>query len=160
MRSFIDHETNTLFICEEASGHQVDINDYPQHLKCIPQSDSWLTICDSASPGSIRKLSELGYNVVGTEKSVPVEDGIRYIRSFKKIVVHTRCQKILKEFKSYRYKKDPKTDEVTPVIIKANDHGMDALRYSLNKQILEYCMTKQQFKNYTKRKEAKFGHII
>ena len=156
VRCFIESETNTLFIDQEAYGHKVDLEDYSTHMQHIKDHKKWLTICDSASPGSIRKLSQLGFNVEGTDKNhAPVADGIRFIRSFKRIVVHTRCTNMLNEFKSYKYKKDPKTDVVTPVIIKESDHLCDALRYSLNKLIIQSIQTPEQWATFTGRDKAK-----
>lgn len=149
VRCFIEHETNTLFICEEAGGSKVDIDEYPDHLKHVKEYKRWLTTCDSAQPGSIRKLKQLGLNVDGTDKAhAQVDDGIRFIRSFKRIVVHPRCKQTLFEFKNYKYKKDPKTDIVSPIIIKESDHWMDALRYALNKLIMQSVQSPHEFKSF------------
>jgi phage terminase large subunit len=51
-------------------------------------------------------------------------------------VIHTRCKKTLEEFRSYSYKKDRLTDEVLPIIVDKWNHGIDALRYSLDGYIM------------------------
>ena len=64
-----------------------------------------------------------------------VEDGIAYLRSFEQIVIHERCRHMADEARLYRYKVDPKTDDVLPQIEDKNNHCWDALRYALNKYI-------------------------
>ena len=60
-----------------------------------------------------------------------VEDGIAFMRSFDKIVIHPRCRHTAEEFRLYSYKKDKKTGDVLPDIKPGNDHCIDWLRYSL-----------------------------
>uniref|UniRef100_UPI001F457D76 terminase large subunit n=1 Tax=Escherichia coli TaxID=562 RepID=UPI001F457D76 len=62
-----------------------------------------------------------------------VEDGIEFIKSFKKVYIHSRCKETLKECREYSYKKDRLTDEVLPIIIDKDNHYVDALRYALEK---------------------------
>lgn len=87
---------------------------------------------DSASPGSISLIKRHGLpKALGAEKwAGSVEDGIRYLRSFKEIVIHPRCTGLISEFRLYSYKVDRLTGDVLPVPIDANNHGIDALRYS------------------------------
>jgi phage terminase large subunit len=59
-----------------------------------------------------------------------VEDGIEFIKSYD-VVIHPRCTNLISEFTAYSYKVDPRTDEVLPVLVDQNNHGIDALRYGL-----------------------------
>ena len=63
-------------------------------------------------------------------------DGIRALKSFKRIVVHERCVHTAQEFRLYRYKTD-KNDVVLPVIGAGNDHCIDSIRYALHEWIKE-----------------------
>ena len=92
---------------------------------------------DCARPETISYLKKHGIPRLKAAKKWKgsVEDGITHLRKFKKIVVHPRCKEFAKECRLYRYKIDPKTDEVTRKIIDANNHCIDACRYGLDKQI-------------------------
>lgn len=60
-----------------------------------------------------------------------VEDGIAFIRSFEKVVIHPRCTQTAREFRLYSYKIDRLTQDILAVVIDANNHYIDAIRYAL-----------------------------
>ena len=64
-----------------------------------------------------------------------VEDGIEFIRSFKRVFIHTRCIETAGEFVRYSYKVDRLTEDVLPHIVDAHNHYIDALRYALQPMI-------------------------
>lgn len=79
-----------------------------------------------------------GFNISAAEKwQGSIEDGIAYLKSFDKIVIHPRCRHTAEEFKLYSYKVDPKTNEVLPIIVDKYNHGIDAIRYSLDGYITQ-----------------------
>jgi phage terminase large subunit len=49
--------------------------------------------------------------------------------------VARRARRLLDESRLYRYKTDPRTDEVLPVLVDANNHAIDATRYALSRLI-------------------------
>ena len=53
-----------------------------------------------------------------------------YIQSFDEVVVHSDASRCYAELLAYSYKKD-KFDEITTVILDADNHYADALRYAL-----------------------------
>jgi hypothetical protein len=55
-----------------------------------------------------------------------------HLKGFKRIIVHERCSRVAQEFRLYKYKVDPRTEDVLPVIIDQHNHGIDALRYALD----------------------------
>ena len=57
----------------------------------------------------------------------------RWRKSFKKVIIHTRCKQTAYEFREYSYKKDRLTDEVLPIVVDKDNHYIDALRYALEK---------------------------
>ena len=57
-----------------------------------------------------------------------VEDGIQFLRSFKEIVIHPRCQQTIKEARLYSYKRDRNTGDVLPQIVDAHNHYIDSIR--------------------------------
>ena len=64
-----------------------------------------------------------------------VDDGIRYLRSFRDIVIHPRCKQTINEARLYSYKVDRLTGDVLPVLVDANNHYIDALRYAVSPMI-------------------------
>ena len=81
-------------------------------------------------------MRRAGFNISAAEKwSGSVEDGIAFLRSFERIVIHERCKHAAEEARLYKYKVDARTGEVLPVIVDANNHVIDALRYAISKLV-------------------------
>ncbi len=99
----------------------------------IPRFSQYVTRADSARPESISYLKRHGLpRISPAEKGRgSVEDGISFIKSFKKIYIHPRCKEVINEFRSYSYKIDRLSGDVLPDVVDAFNHGIDALRYSL-----------------------------
>jgi phage terminase large subunit len=69
---------------------------------------------------------------IGSKKGKgSVEDGIQFIRSFKRVVIHPRCKETVREFQLYSWKVDARSGEIRPDPVDANNHYIDALRYAL-----------------------------
>lgn len=138
IRSYIEDET--LYITHEAFGLHVELDDIPDLIfRRVPGSEDWPIKADAAQPAMISYLARRGFNVTGADKwPGSVEDGIAHLKAFKHIVVHPRCKAISRELRLYSYKVDPKQlDErgqpmVLPIIVDKHNHGIDALRYSLD----------------------------
>lgn len=92
-----------------------------------------VTRADSARPESISYLSRHGLpRIKGVEKwKGSVEDGVEFIKSFDGVVIHPDCEQTAREFRLYSYKVDRLTGDIQPVIVDANNHYIDALRYAL-----------------------------
>ncbi len=138
MRSYI-HE-DQLFITHESFEWHCEIDDIPAKVFApIPGSDTWPIKGDAAQPMIISYLKRQGYKISAAEKwPGSVEDGIAHLKGFKRIVVHPRCKNIAQEFRLYSWKTDPRQlDEggnpmVLPIIVDRFNHGIDAVRYSLD----------------------------
>lgn len=134
IRSFI--KDKKLFIDYEAYGHGVEIEELPAFYDSVPESRKWEIIADSERPDTISFLRQKGFLIVGAEKGKgSVEDGIQFLRSFEKIIIHPRCTGAKTDFSNYRWKKDRITDQILPVPIDAANHAVDAQRYALEKYI-------------------------
>lgn len=99
----------------------------------IPDFEKYVTRWDNARPESISYLKRHGLSrseAVDKWKG-SVEDGVQFLRSFKEIVIHTRCVELAKEMRLYSYKVDRLTGDVTPNIVDAWNHYIDALRYAV-----------------------------
>jgi phage terminase large subunit len=131
---------DNLFITHEAFGWHVEIDDIPQAIfDQVPDSRKWPIKGDAAQPAIISYLKRKGFNISAAEKwPGSVEDGIAYMKGFKTITVHPRCKNIIQEFRLYSWKTDPKQlDEngqplVLPILVDKYNHGIDAVRYSLD----------------------------
>lgn len=102
----------------------------------VPESRRWPIYADSARPETISYVAQRGFKVSPAEKwQGSIEDGIAFLRSFRRIVIHERCRHTAHEFESYSYKVDPRTEEILPRIVDKDNHCIDALRYALSRLI-------------------------
>jgi Phage terminase large subunit len=99
----------------------------------VPNVNQVSTRADNSRPETISFLKRNGMPlVVPCEKGKgSVEDGIEFIKSFNKIIIHSRCVGTKQEFDNYSYKTDRLTGEVLTIIIDKWNHHIDALRYAL-----------------------------
>jgi phage terminase large subunit len=78
-------------------------------------------------------LKNLNFNIEAAKKwQGSVLDGIEYLRSFKKIVIHPSCVHTREEFRRYSYKVDKRTNEILPIVLDDFNHCIDAIRYGLD----------------------------
>ena len=126
-----------LFIDQEWYGFHVELDSLPYWWGTVPLADKWPIYCDCSQPATISYMSNQGFNALPAEKwPGSVEDGIRALKGFRRIVVHERCVHTAQEFRLYRYKTD-KNETVLPVLEPGNDHVIDSCRYALWEWIKE-----------------------
>lgn len=154
IRFFI--KDDCLWIDYEAYGVEVEIDHIGKVIfDKIPESRKWMIEADSSRPETISNLKRQrnadgkAFNIRGAAKWPGcVEEGIEYMKTFKKIIIHNRCPRILKEFETYSYKVDKDSKEVLPIIddkkerirseddrMGVKDDGIDAVRYGLGTYI-------------------------
>lgn len=123
----------TLYIDQEAGGVGIDIDELPGLFDAIPTFRRWRSYADSARPETIAYMQKQGFTMMKPAPKGPgsVEDGIEYIKSFERVVIHPRCTQTAQEFELYQYKQDRITAEVLPIVVDKNNHYIDALRYAL-----------------------------
>lgn len=128
-----------LYVDYEAYGTGVEIDELPTLYESVPGARKWPIKADAARPETISYLrSRCGFQISSAAKwQGSVEDGIAYLKSFDKIVIHPRCKHTADEFKLYSYKVDKVTSEVLPVIVDKNNHVIDAIRYALDGYITQ-----------------------
>lgn len=91
-----------------------------------------LIVADSAEPKSIDELKLYGLNILPAIKGQgSISTGIAFVQGLK-ISVTARSLNLLKEYRAYMWKTDPKTGKFIKEPEKGADHLMDALRYALN----------------------------
>jgi len=123
-----------LYIEHEAGKVGLELDDTaPFIAQRIEGFDRYVTRWDSARPESISHLKRHGLpKSTAVEKwQGSVEDGVAFMRSFARIVVHPRCTETAKEMRLYSYKRDRLTGDILPVIVDAHNHFIDAARYAL-----------------------------
>lgn len=131
IRSFI--KGDRLYIDREAYGIGVELDETPQLFDSIDTSRKWQIKADSARPETISYMSRQGFRVTAAKKwQGSVEDGLAVLKSFEKIVIHPRCRHTADEFRLYSYKVDKNNGDILPIIVDANNHCIDAIRYSLD----------------------------
>ena len=134
IRCFIKDQC--LYIDYESGGVGVEFEEIPALLEKIPESRKWEIRADNARPETISYVARQGFRIKACPKwKGSVEDGIEYIRSFRRIYVHPRCKHTYEEFKFYSYKQDKNTGDILPIVVDKDNHYMDALRYALNPYI-------------------------
>ena len=138
IRCFI--KDDCLWIDYEAFGYQTEIDQIGRIIfEKVPESKDWRILADCSRPETISNLRRQGYDIDGAKKwENSVIEGIEYLKSFRKIMIHkTRCPKIALEFQNYSFKIDKQTKEILTKIndTAGFDHGIDAVRYALEKYI-------------------------
>ena len=128
----------TLYIRREAGKKKLELDDTVQFLaENIPQICLHHVRADSARPESISYLRNNGMPRCVAAKKGPgsVEDGVAFIKSFDKVVIHPDCPETAREFRLYSYKVDRLSGDILPILLDCNNHYIDALRYALEPMI-------------------------
>lgn len=123
-----------LWIDHEAGRAGLEIDATAQHLReRIPGIEAHVVRADSARPESINYLQRHGLpRCVPVDKwPGSVEDGIAHLRGYVEIVIHPRCRDTIRESRLWSYKVDRLTGDILPVVVDANNHWWDAVRYAL-----------------------------
>lgn len=125
---------DTLYISHEAGRVGLELDDTAAFVAGrIDRFADYMTRWDNARPESISHIKRHGLprSVAVDKWKGSVEDGVAFLRSFRRIVVHPRCVEIAKEFRLYSYKVDRLSGDVLPDIVDAWNHYIDALRYAV-----------------------------
>lgn len=123
-----------LYVEHEAYKVGLEIDDTSDYVKKhVPEIEKHTCRADNARPETISYLKRKGLpRIRPCEKGKgSVEDGIEFIRSFDKVIIHPRCKNTAKEFRLYSYKTDRQTEDILPVPLDAYNHAIDAMRYAL-----------------------------
>lgn len=122
----------TLYVEHEEYGVGIEIDQVPARLDRIPGSRQHLIRADSARPETISYVARQGFRIVGADKwQGSVEDGVAFLRSLERIVIHPRCRHAAEEARLWRYKTDRLSGDVLPALAPGHEHVWDAVRYAL-----------------------------
>lgn len=98
----------------------------------IPDSRKWVITADSARPETINYMQRHGFQRMAPALKGPgsVQEGVEFLQGYD-IKVHPRCRYTADELTHYKFKQDPKTEEVIPILEDKKNHVIDALRYAV-----------------------------
>ena len=134
IRIAIDLKKMEIYICDEIYKKGL-LNDATIPL-VRDKAKGAIVWCDSAEPKSIHEFNTKGVDARGVKKGQgSVAEGINFLKRFT-IYIHPSCQNFINEIEQYHYKKDTRTGETLPEVVQKNDHLMDALRYSVESDML------------------------
>lgn len=127
---------NCLYVEKAYGGLRIDTVDLPAQLDKMPEvkesRGGYLFRADAARPETINFLNNAGYCVKAAEKGQgSVEDGVSFLRSFERIVVHPDAKLAEHDLRLYKYKVDKHSGEVLKEIVKKNDDWVDQCRYAI-----------------------------
>lgn len=127
----------TLYIEHEAYQVGCDIDKTPALFDTVPGARKHVIRADCARPETISYMKSNGYpRVTACSKwKNCAEDGVAFIRSFERVVIHPRCEHVAEEFRLYGYKVDRITGDVLPDLVDKHNHTIDAIRYALEPAI-------------------------
>lgn len=140
--SFFEYQRK-LYIEHEVYEAGIELDEMAERFDAdMPHARDWPIKADCAQPAQISHLARKGFAVTGAEKwDGSVKDGIKHLRQYEQIVIHTRCVHTAKEARLYKYKTDPTAVDdrgqplVLPIIVDKNNHAWDAIRYGLDGEI-------------------------
>jgi phage terminase large subunit len=120
-----------LYVDYEAFMIGCEIVNLPELFQRVPESNKWFITADSARPETISHMQKHGFPKINPaiKGAKSVEEGVAFLQSFD-IVVHPRCEHLIQELTLYKYKTDPLTNKVLPILEDKNNHCIDALRYA------------------------------
>jgi phage terminase large subunit len=111
---------------------------------------------DSADPRTISELVQYGLKVGGVKKGPSsVEYGIKFLQSLEAIIIDdTRCPETAREFLTYELDKDAHGNFKAGYPDK-NNHSIDAVRYGMNDECIDFMNHKKKDKYPDTSMEAK-----
>ena len=122
---------NVLYVEHEAHQTGCEIDHLPALFDTVPQIRNHKIRADSARPETISYMRRQGFNIEPAKKwAGSVEDGVTFLKGFKKIVIHPRCKETANEFRLYSYRVN-KAGDILPELLDANNHHIDGIRYAL-----------------------------
>ena len=143
--SLLDQENSKIYIINEFFEKGLTNPEIFQQIEKMGLTKS-VILADAAEQKSIEEIKRLGARRIRpcVKGQGSINQGIQQLQQYE-IIVDSSCVNIIEELSNYCYKKDKSTGEYLNQAIDDWNHGLDALRYSL--QCVEL---KQQLKTMPK----------
>lgn len=148
VKLWIDDDERNLYIEKCIMGKEMPIRDLPRiFIRKIPEITKHMIKADHSRPETTNMLKTepfQGQHLLirpthkwqqGGRKKGEIRDGIEYLNSFNKIIIHDKIEHCYNEMRKYSYKIDKKTEEVTGEIEDKFNNCADACRYALDRLI-------------------------
>lgn len=130
----IDNDKKIIYIFDEFYKTGITNKQIAEEIKRKGYGSERI-ICDCAEPKSIAELRDEGIRAEPSRKGRDsVTHGIQLIQNYK-IIVHSRCVDFTKEISNYCWEKN-KDGKPTDKPDHEFSHGMDAMRYGVQKAIM------------------------
>lgn len=126
-----DDRGTHLFIDFEAYEVGCEIDKTPALFDTVPDSRAWPIVADSARPETISHMKRNGFPKMAAaiKGAGSIEEGVKFLQGFD-IVVSPSCINTVDELTAYKYKTDPLTGKVLPILEDRKNNVIDALRYA------------------------------
>jgi phage terminase large subunit len=126
-----DIDGNRLYVDYEAYMVGCEIVNLPELFMGVPDAEKWPITADSARPETISHMQKNGFPKIrpAIKGAKSLEEGVEFLKSFD-IIVHPRCKHLIDELTLYKYKEDPLTGAILPMLEDKDNHVIDALRYA------------------------------
>lgn len=133
---YIDAQQWDLYVHREVWGLHIELNDLgPVFRRGMPGVERYKVRADNARPETISHVRShpqgLPNLVAAVKGQGSVEDGIAFLRGFRRIVLHERCKHTVDEAKRWSYKVDKLTGDPLPELVDKHNHCWDGIRYAL-----------------------------
>ena len=122
----VSFKENNYYIQEVVYESHLTIQEFILKLDELKIDKNKLIYADAANPEAIEQIRRAGYNIKAAEKSVKA--GIDAVKTGK-LSIHSSSNNLLREIQIYRWKM--KDEVILDEPVKANDDGMDAMRYAI-----------------------------
>lgn len=132
IRSHYDERANTLYILD--ARYLRGLTNDLLAAEVVNLCGQEVVVCDSAEPKSIAELRQYGVTAIPTEKGRDsVNFGIQWLQKLR-IVVNENLPELVNELTVYKWDED-KDGNVLPRPVDRDNHLIDALRYSLFREM-------------------------
>lgn len=132
IRCAYEQAQDTIYLLDELYVNKTPNFDTAKMIK-EKGYDDFQIICDSAEPKSVNDFRDAGLNAQAAIKGAgSVDYGMKFLQGRKIVIDPKRTPNALKEFTEYEYQRN-KDGDVISGYPDANNHLIDALRYSLER---------------------------
>ena len=144
-RLAVDLDNKELWIYAEHYEHAMTTDDIYNMIVDADMKNALIT-ADSAEQRLIAELRAKGISRItpSVKGAGSINAGIDFMKQFK-IYIHPSCVKTIEEFDTYIYKQD-KDGKWLNEPIDANNHIIDAVRYSLERYHIQGSSTREKTK--------------
>lgn len=129
--SLLVEEEKRIYIFKEKFEKGLLNNQIAEMISSLGFAKSTI-IADAAEQKSIEEIKRAGVTRIkpAVKGQGSILQGIQKLQQYE-VVIHPDCRNIIEEFRNYSWEKDKATNEYINKPIDKYNHGIDALRYSL-----------------------------